>query len=102
MIVNVHAIAAIHSERSYNPIEVVTLLNAAKTGTEISTDVPNTTLVSDFILAVTTQLAITALPIHEPFYLVKGDIVLDSTKTLEQNGLVVNDLLHLRVTLLLI
>jgi hypothetical protein len=104
MIINVHVVASIHSDRTYAVTETVSLLQSARTGTEVVTDVPNTTLISDLILAITTQLGITNLPIHEPFHMVKlanDDIFLDATKTLAEEGIVANDVLHLRVTMYL-
>ena len=105
MIINTHVVASIHSIRTYQPIEVIGLLQSARTGTVVVSDVPNTTLISDLILVITTQLGITNLPIHEPFYMVKlaaDNIVLDATKTLAEEGVVAGDTLHLRVTLYLV
>jgi hypothetical protein len=104
MIINVHVVARIDSNRTYSLAETVSLLQSARTGIVVVTDVPNTTLVSDLITAITTQLGITNLPIYEPFHMVKlayDDIFLDATKTLAEEGVVANDVLHLRVTLFL-
>jgi hypothetical protein len=101
MIINVHVIASIHSDRSFRPIEVLSLLQSAHTGTEVSTDVPSAMLVSDFISALSVQLGLNNLQLHEPFYVLKDDIVLETTKTLEESGVIANDKVHLRVTLYL-
>lgn len=101
MIVNVHVIASVHSDRPYRPVELIKLLEAAHTGTETAFDVVNTMLVSEFITTITTQLDMNSLPIHEPYRIIKNDVILDSTKTLAQNGVIANDTVHLRVTLYL-
>ena len=101
MIIYVHVIASIHSERIFTVAELISLLQAAHTGDEKTFDVPNTMLVSELIVTITTQLGMNSLQLHEPYLIEKDNIVLDDTKTLEEAGVVVNDSLHLRVTLLL-
>ena len=69
MIINIHVVSNIHCDRSYQPYEVVSLIQSSRTGAEVVLDLPNTTLISDVIIATTTQLGITNLPLHEPFYM---------------------------------
>jgi hypothetical protein len=92
--------AAVHSDRSINPIELINVLAGSHVGEIVNTDVPNTTLVSDFINLIVTQLAIT-IEIHEAYHLYKDEVMLDTTKTLEESGVVANDIVHLRVTVYL-
>jgi hypothetical protein len=92
--------SAIHSDRNITPFELINVLAGSHVGEIVNTDVPNTTLVSDFITLVVTQLAIT-IEIHEAYHLYKDEVMLDTTKTLDESGVVANDIVHLRVTVYL-
>ena len=100
MIIEVHMISAIHSDRNVTPIELINVLADSHIGEIVNTDVPNTTLVSDFINLIVTQLAIT-IEIHEAYHLYKNEVMLDTTKTLEESGVVANDIVKLQVTVYL-
>lgn len=100
MIVNVHIISAIHSDRNVTPIELINVLAGTHIGETVITDVPNTTLVSDFITVVVTQLGF-SIQVHEPYHLLKDNVMLDTTKTLQESGVVVNDIVNLQVTVYL-
>ncbi len=101
MIINVRVVSAIHSDRNISPIELINVLAGTHIGEVVITDIPNTTLVSEFIIVTVTQLGLSTLTIHEPYHLLKNEVMLDTTKTLEESGVVENDVVHLRVTVYL-
>jgi hypothetical protein len=100
MKVNVTAVSEVHCERKYTPTELLFFLQSKNfVGKKVVSDVPNTTLVSDLITTLTIQLGLTDLKTCCPSILKKNDVALDSTKTLEQNGVVENDALKMCVTI---
>jgi len=103
MKVNVTAVSEVHCERTYTPVELLIFLQGKNfVGKQVVSDVPNTTLVSDLITTIVIQLGLTDLQTCCPSILKKNDEALDSTKTLEQNGVVENDELKMCVTIELV
>jgi hypothetical protein len=103
MKVNVTAVSEVHCERNYTPVELLVFLQGKNfVGKQVVSDVPNTTLVSDLITTLMIQLGLTDLKTCCPSILKKNDIALDSTKSLEQNGVVENDALKMCVTIELV
>lgn len=100
MKVNVTAVSEVHCERNYSPVELLVFLQGKNfVGKQVVSDVPNTTLVSDLIATLMIQLGLTDLQTCCPSILKKNDVVLDSVKTLDQNGVVENDALKMCVTI---
>jgi hypothetical protein len=100
MKVNVTAVSEVHCERKYSPTELLVFLQGKNfLGKQVVSDVPKTMLVSELITTLGIQLGLTDLQTCCPNILKKNDVVLNSTKTLEQNGVVENDKLKMCVTI---
>lgn len=97
MLLNVHISVTVQSNRSYNPLEVFTLVGTKYLGKQVVISAPDTTLISGLISALIIQAQLGSIVIYAPYAIEKDGVDLDTTQTLTQAGLVENDLVKLRV-----
>jgi hypothetical protein len=95
---NVSSVASVNSNRAATVVEYAQLL-APIVGKTVSPDVPNATLVSDYISMLIVQFGFNTL--SATYAVEKDDAALNPTMTLEQAGVVEGDALKFRVILAL-
>lgn len=97
MLVNIHVIATIRSNRSFTIVEVANLVKAYL-GIELVLDVPDTTTIQELENLAIAQVGIVDLPVMRPTTITWNGVELEDSATLAQLEIPNNTTMHLQVT----